>query len=248
MVLVCGTASTVSLPAQVCAGFPSLRDSHFRLAVSVASHTYATAFRTAFTTGRSVYGTLGIGRTRDVELDASTFDIDLEAGADLSFGERRVALCPLAALKVSLGPYDFLLSQTDFLYMEGRLGLGAAAVIRLSPRLTVLPTGGFRAARLTLTERPSPGQLAGNVPRRSRSDLYWLLSFGMGFVFDDVLTIRPGVTVPFGLPGAGAPNRFVVPFGVEERELSLDVSVGYSFGNHSRAASREPRFQSSRSP
>jgi hypothetical protein len=44
-----------SLRAQVCAGFPSLRDTRFRVAASAASYTYATALGVSLTAGKKVF-------------------------------------------------------------------------------------------------------------------------------------------------------------------------------------------------
>lgn len=216
----------------------------FRVAASAASHTYATALGLSFTSGKDVFGTVGIGRTRDGELDASSFDLSLAGGADIAAGrERRVFLCPLAAFSVSFGPYDFLLSQVDYFTFEGALGVGAAAVAVRSHRLTVLPAGGLRVARETVTYTPSARAREDGAMGRSRqSDIYGLLELGVGLVVNEVLTIRPGVTVPFDFVAPGATYPFAVPFGQEEREVSLGISVGVNFGRRIRTsdAGRQP--------
>jgi hypothetical protein len=227
-----------SLRAQVCAGFPSLRDTRFRVAASAASYTYATALGVSLTAGRKVFGTLGAGVTHDGELHASTYDLSLEGGADIAFGpERRVFLCPVAALSVSLGPHDFLLQPEDYRYVSGTLGLGLAAVAVRGHRLTVLPAGGLRAVRLRATRTyTSPEETIG----WTESDTYLLFTLGVGLVFNEVLTIRPGVTVPFDFVPPGAPYPFAVPFGREEREVSLGISVGINFGRRTRSPPQDP--------
>jgi len=222
----------------VCAGFPSLRDTRFRVAASAASYTYATALGVSLTAGRKVFGTLGAGVTHDGELHASTYDLSLEGGADIAFGpERRVFLCPVAALSVSLGPHDFLLQPEDYRYVSGTLGLGLAAVAVRGHRLTVLPAGGLRAVRLRATRTyTSPEETIG----WTESDTYLLFTLGVGLVFNEVLTIRPGVTVPFDFVPPGAPYPFAVPFGREEREVSLGISVGINFGRRTRSPPQDP--------
>jgi hypothetical protein len=221
-----------SLRAQVCAGFPSLRDTRFRVAASAASYTYATALGVSLTAGKKVFGTLGAGVTRDGELHATTYDLSLEGGTDIAIGaERRLFLCPVAALSVSLGPYDFLLRPEDYRSVSATLGLGLAAVAVRTHRLTVLPAASLRAVRLRATRTyTSPEETIG----WTESDTYVLFSLGVGLVFNEVLTIRPGVTVPFDLVPPGAPYPIAVPFGREEREVSLGISVGINLGRRTR--------------
>jgi hypothetical protein len=227
-----------SLRAQVCAGFPSLRDTRFRVAASAASYTYATALGVSLTAGKKVFGTLGAGVTRDGELHATTYDFGLEGGTDIAIGaERRLFLCPVAALSVSLGPYDFLLRPEDHRSVSGAVGLGLAGVAVRTHRLTVLPAGGLRAVRLRATRTyTSPEETIG----WTESDTYVLFSLGVGLVVNEALTIRPGVTLPFRLAGRGNEYAAAVPFGREEREVSLGISVGINFGRRTRSPPQDP--------
>jgi hypothetical protein len=229
-----GALPVAGLRAQVCAGFPSLRGTRYRVAASAANYTYATALRASFTTGKTVFGTLGAGWTRDAELDASAFSISLQAGADIADRSGRVFLCPVADVSVSLGPYNFALERYDYRYVDRSIGLGLAAVAVRSPRFSLLLTGALRAARVTVTAWPTGWQRASGSVAWTQGDDYWLASFGAGFVFGEKVTIRPEVTVPFGLAPPDAPNSFAVPFGRENREVSLGISVGINFGARTR--------------
>lgn len=128
------------------------------------------------------------------------------------------SLCPLGALSVSLGPNDPLLSAVSR-RTEVSLGLGVAAVTIRSHRLSVNLAGSLRVNRLTAK--------AGN---RSASDTYWLTTAGVGFVINGSLTIRPNMSVPFGFVPPGAATYFAVPFGREDGEVSLGISVGINLG------------------
>jgi hypothetical protein len=213
----------------VCAGFSSLRDAHVRVAAGAASYTYATALGVSVTAGRSIYATIGAGRTRDAELDASTYPLSLELGADISGGPRRVFVCPVAGVAVSLGPYNYLLSQQNYRYVDRFVGLGLAAVAVQTRGLMILLSGQLRAARITATYWYT-GDQAATSSGWSASDDYWLASLGVGIVLGGRVTIRPGVTIPFGLVPPGAPTWFAVPFGREKNEVSLGIAVGFSFG------------------
>lgn len=227
-----------SLRSQVCAAYPALDGTRFRLGASVASHTYATSLLMSFTAGKRLHGTLGVGRTRDGELEASSYPIDLEAGWDVPLGrERAVFLCPIAAVSLSVGPNGALFNTAiNYLYYEVQVGLGIAGVAGRSERLTVTPAGGVRVSRLRVERRPNAQGRDANVPGGSGSDTYYLITLAVGLVLDEFLTIQPNLTVPLGFVPVGQPKSWVVPFGREEGELSLGISVGISFGKRSRSS------------
>ena len=215
--------------AQVCDGFASLRDRHFRVTASEASYSYATALAGSFTAGSTLFGTVAAGRTHDSELDASTFDIGLEAGADLPTPEGSLFLCPAATATLSLGPYDFLLTGTTFRYVDRAVRLGAALLAIRSPGLKLVVTGGVSAARISVVYWPSAEAQATGSEGRSASANYWLWSAGVGLVVSDRFTVRPSLTVPVGFPAAGTSTDWVAPFGREDSELSFGISFGISF-------------------
>lgn len=225
--------SAAPLAAQVCAGFPPLSERHIRAVVSAASYSYATSLGASFVAGNQVFGILGAARTRDGELDASTLELRLEGGADLAIGpNRRMFLCPSLGVSMEFGPYNLLLRDDDFRAVAGALGLGVAAVAVRSPGLVIVVTGSLHVVRLAATETATGFE---RITWKSK-DTYGLLGLSAGFSFDDLLTIRPGVTVPFGLLPPGNPDDFAVPFGREERELSVGVSVAVGIGRRRRAA------------
>jgi hypothetical protein len=228
----CCAAPFSALPAQVCAGFAALDGTRYRVSASAASHRYADALGTSITAGHRVFGTLGVARAYDEEVDASAYDVGLEVGADVSDRRRRVFLCPVVALSVSFGPQNFLLNPNhDFRRIGGALGLGVAGVAWRGRHLAVHPTVEGRAVHLRARESYSSGY-------HSDRATYFLVSGGVGLVINDVLTIRPGISVPFGFPPAH-PDRFAVPFGREEQELSFELAVGINFGRRTpRAAGR----------
>ena len=55
---------------------------------------------------------------------------------------------------------------------------------------------------------------------------------------NNAVTIRPGVTIPFGFIPPERPEDYAVPFGRENGELSFGIEVGVNFG---RRTPREPR-------
>ena len=224
--------------AQVCTGFGSLSGSRYRVDVSAANYTYATAVRASVTAGRNLFATVGIGSTRDAELHASTYDLSAQAGYDVPMGREPIAFCPLMTLSYSLGPYDFMLDEGHFTYLDAGVGLGLAVVAVRTARLTVIPAVDVRYSRLALRRIPSARQQVTEGSGFLLTDWYGVTSASLGIVVSGAVVVRPGVTVPLGL----VPIRhqswddWVVPFGREEGEISLNLSVGISFGRRTRAS------------
>ena len=210
--------------AQVCDAFPSLRDRHFRVAANAASYTYATELGASVAAGNAIYGVIAVGRTQNSDLDASTFDVRLQAGVDVPLGRaHRVFLCPVVAYWRSYGPNDFLLTHEDYRYTTRGLGLGLATVAAQARRLTVLLSGGLRVSGLTTSRTGWP----------TVNNTYRLWTFGVGLVLDGMLTVRPSMTIPSGFVPPGTPTDYAVPFGREEGEVSLGISVAVNLGRRS---------------
>ena len=227
-----GVAIVPPLAAQVCAGLPSLRERPLRLTATAAHYTYATALGLSLTGGRTIYGTLGFGRTRDPELDASTYPISAEIGADIAIGDG-LFLCPVVSAAVSLGPYDFELSQYDFRYVDRGAGLGLAGVAVSGRWINVIVAGSVRAARVTGTYWPT-GSKAATSSGWSQAGDYWLAGFSVGVEMGQTLTIRPGITWPFRVTyPEGA--WFASPFGRKPDEVSLGIAVSIGLGRRGRA-------------
>jgi len=229
-----GAARVAPVAAQVCAGLPSLRERPFRVTASAASYTYATALGVSLTAGRAIYGTLGFGRTRDSELDANTYPLSLEIGADIPVGAHGVFLCPVVSGAVSFGPDDFELMQESFRYEDWAVGLGLAAVVMRARRISVLVAGSVRAALLTGTYWPTGYKAADGDPGSSQTGNYWLASLSVGIELNQTVTLRPGVTVPFQVTYP-ADAWFASPFGRKPEEISLGVAVSIGLGRRSRA-------------
>ncbi len=207
--------------AQICSAFPSLRLRHLSASVSAASYTHATALGLSLAAGGEVFGVIGVGRTRDGSLDASATDLKFEAGVDVALNRtRRFFLCPLATYSRSIGPDDLLLSQENYRYSDRGLQLGLAAVAVRAHHLTIVATGALRASALTTSRTGWP----------DANDIYWLWSFSVGLSINEVLTVRPTVSVPTGFVPPGSPSDYAVPFGREDGEVSLGIAIGFTFG------------------
>ena len=169
-------------------------------------------------------------------MDASTYDLGLSVGADLPTSrERRVFICPTAAVTVSLGPYDFLLEGENYRYIDFGIGIGAAAVAIRYRRFALLVAAGVRAAHLTATKWPSAAARAQGALGVTESGTYGLWSVGASAALDDRITVRAGLGVLTGISTVRGPNDFAVPFGREKDKPEMAISIGLSFGRRQPA-------------
>lgn len=210
--------------AQGCAGYPGTDLALVRVAASAASYTYASAVGVSVTAGRVVYGTLSYRRIRDPELDATSRERVVELGVDLKV-LGRAYVCPLFAFSDADGPGNLALTGTNFRFATQEYGLGAGMPIRLSARWSVSASAEYRSILLTST-RSNPSTL---ITRRSQ-DVYQLWSGGVAVTFDGQLTLRVGASTPVGFTlVADGPQELSSAFGREERELSWNFALGWSF-------------------
>lgn len=229
-VVACAVVLPPRTRAQACDGYAPLRERHVLVAASAAAYTYARSLAGSVTAGSVLYASAGGGWTHDAELDASTADIRAAVGADLAVGPaRRVFLCPAASASLSLGPYDFLAAQQDYRYVDRAIRMGLAAVPIRTRHLALIAFGGLSLSQLTVTYWATGVSRVMGVQGGGGTGTYWLASGGIGLMLDDVITLRPTITVPFGLRPATV-NDVVVPFGRANNKASFGISVGVSFG------------------
>ena len=221
-------ASPAPLRSQACAGFPSLRETHVNVAAHAASYTYATALGASVASGGTAFGVLGVGRTRDDELDASTLDLSFDAGADLTLGPRRGdAICPMVGVVVSLGPSDFLLQPDEYRRVAVTLGFDAAAVVLRSRGSAVFLTWGVRVVRLS-AKVSHPGDYGYS---RTGHDIYEVVGLGASVTLRDALTVRAEIGMPLGLSAPDlAAGVVAAPFGRTSQEIAAALSVGVGLG------------------
>jgi len=238
LLVILAAAFCAQARAQTCTGFGSLLGSKYRVDLSAARYTYATAVRASVTTGRSLFATLGVGATRDGELDASTYDLSAQVGYDVPMGEEPITFCPELSVSYSLGPYDFMLNDGHFTYLDAGVGLSLAGIAVRTGRVTVIPAVGAHYSRLALKRVVSAEQRENSVQGWVKTDWYGVLSAGVGVVIDDHLVLRPGVTVPLGFVPVRheSYDDWIVPFGREDGEVSLNLTVGIRIGRRGRQA------------
>jgi hypothetical protein len=155
--------------------------------------------------------------------DVSTTSIDNDGGSSLGIGAHagyqmklgrtgKLNLCPVARLALGMGPDDEAAnlnsSSTDV-----HFGLALGTEMGANPRMRILPTAGLGLQYSKFkSEITGPGgsTLEG-------SETYGLARLGVGFVFNQQISVRPTIDIPVGSDLINDPT-----FG---------LSVGYNFGS-----------------
>ena len=218
--------SLLALPdlasGQVCTGFASFAEGPYQVFGSATFNDNAKSFGGGFAFGGAgPFGQVSIGTSSFDELDGSSFNFGGGAGYQFSLDQRGLFfLCPTGSVGFTSGPNDIDvfgdgslvvdLSETDLVF-----GLSAGAVASRSGQTQIVPVASLAFVSATF-------KLSDDVSGDSDSDTetFGLASLGLGFVFNRVVTVRPGVALPFGLEGAAT---------------TFGVSLSVNFGRTSRS-------------
>lgn len=190
--------------AQVCGGFTSFANGSFQVSGAVQFNDQAKIFGGAFALGgRGAFGQLGIATTSYDDFDGSTIAFAGSVGYQVALDQKGVFhLCPVASLVYGSGPND-----VDF-FGDGSLILDFSQTdLSFGVSVGVLPAqvGSTRvipSASLAVVNASVKGTDDASGQSDSQSETFELLGVGLGIVFNEVVTVRPGVSIPIGLEGA----------------------------------------------
>jgi outer membrane autotransporter protein len=157
--------------------------------------------------------------------DVSTTSLDNDGGSSLGIGAHagyqmklgrsgKLNLCPVARLALGMGP-DAEEGNTsiDGSSTDMHFGLALGTEMGANQQLRILPTAGLGLQYSKLkSEITGPG--AGTI---EASETYGLARLGVGFVFNQQISVRPTIDIPVGSDLINDPT-----FG---------LSVGYNFGS-----------------
>jgi hypothetical protein len=143
----------------------------------------------------------------------SSLGIGAHAGYQMKLGRTgKVNLCPVAQLALGMGPDDDA-AEINGSSTDAHFGLALGTEMGSTPRMRIIPTAGlglqYRKEKIEDTS-PGGGTLEG-------SETYGLARLGVGFVFNQQISVRPTIDIPVGSDVFNDPT-----FG---------LSVGYNFGS-----------------
>ena len=217
---ICAIATSLApstAAAQFCTGSAPFTVGSFQAGASAAFNDDSKTFAGGLAFGGpGPFGQVFIGSTTYDELDGSTFSAGGGAGYQFKLDHRNFAhLCPIASVAFGSGPNDvdvfgdgsFVLdlSETDL-----AIGLSFGVVAANSGDTQIIPNASLSFVSATVKVED---QVSGASD--SESESFGRVGLGIGFVVSRIVTLQPGVSIPFGLDGAST---------------SFTAAVGINFG------------------
>ena len=205
--------------AQTCQGLASFSSGQMQTTGNATFGNGMDTFGATFGYGQAAgaFGSVGIGTTSIDAFSASSFDLGVAGGYQMTAGKaNKIQVCPVANFGVGMGPKNVGGSGVDMSRTMAGMGVALSTVLPGSPRMKIVPTGGLGLAYLK-------AKADNGTTSTSASDTYGLLNMGVGFIFNSQIAVRPLLSVPLGLSGG---------------EASFGLTVGYNFGNKGVASGR----------
>ena len=201
--------------AQTCQGLASFSAGQLQVVGNAQFPEAAKIWSGSITYGMpsGIYGGADLSSTSYDNDGGSSLGIGAHAGYQMKLGQAgKINLCPVARLALGMGPDDEAAelnsSSTDL-----HFGLALGTEMGSTRQLRILPTAGlglqYSKAKI---EDTSPGGSTFEA-----SETYGLARVGVGFVFNQQISVRPTIDIPVGSDVINDPT-----FG---------LSVGYNFGS-----------------
>jgi opacity protein-like surface antigen len=188
-----------------------------------------------FPEGAKVWGgslTYGMPSGLYAGADLSTTSIDNDGGSSLGIGAhagyqmklgrtQKLALCPVASLALGMGPDSEVgNSSIDNSQTSAHFGFALGTEMGATQQMRIIPTAGLGLQYSKFkSEITGPGAGTDEV-----SETYGLARLGVGFVFNQQISVRPTIDIPVASDLVSDPT-----FG---------LSVGYNFGSKGPSKAR----------
>jgi hypothetical protein len=160
---------------------------------------------TARFAGSQLFGDVNVGLTQYDAFDGSSFVVGGALGTQIAPNRAStLRVCPIANVSFGFGPSDIRDTGVDHSHQGFGAGVGIGGIAMRSESVEIIPAGGVQLAW-------ARSKLSGNGDSFSDSETYGVLSGGVGFAFQRLLTITPSLSIPVGLEDADA--SFGLTFG-----------------------------------
>lgn len=208
--------------AQSCQGLASFSAGQMQVAgnaqFSDLTNTWGGTFSYGLPSG--VYGGASLSTTSFDGIDQSSLGVGANVGYQMTLGRTgQFNLCPVASLKLGMGPDDDA-ANLNSSSTDAHFGLAVGTSMGANPRMRILPTAGLG---LQYSKAKAEDTAPGGTTVEA-SDTYGLARFGVGFVFNQQISVRPSIDIPLGLDNSDA---------------TFGIAVAYNFG--SKGMARTPR-------
>jgi hypothetical protein len=208
--------------AQTCQGLASYSAGQMQVAASTQFGEFSNTWGGSFSYGvpSGVYGGLDLSTESFDNDGGSSLGVGAHAGYQMKLGRTgKMSLCPVARLALGMGPDDEA-NDINGSQTHVHFGLALGTEMGSTPRMRILPTAGlglqYSKAKI---EDTSPGGATVEA-----SETYGIARLGVGFVFNQQISVRPTIDIPVGSDLSNDPV-----FG---------LSVGYNFGSKGSPARR----------
>jgi opacity protein-like surface antigen len=208
--------------AQTCEGLASFSTGQLQVAGNAQFPQGGNVWGASITYGvpSGIYGGADLSTTSFDGIEQHSLGIGAHAGYQMQLGRAsKVSVCPVARLALGMGPddsaNDINSSSTDM-----HFGFAVGTSMGANQQLRILPTAGlglqYSKAKV---EDTSPGGSTFEA-----SETYGLARLGVGFVFNQQISVRPTIDIPVASDLVSDPT-----FG---------ITVGYNFGSKHAPARR----------
>jgi opacity protein-like surface antigen len=218
-------AAMVNAPAvaQTCQGLASFNAGQLQVAGSAQLAEFSKTWGANVTYGMpsGIYGGAALSTESFDNDGGSSLGIGAHAGYQMKLGQSgKLNLCPVARLQLGMGPDDEA-ADINGSQTHGHFGLALGTEMGSTRQMRIIPTAGLGLQYSKYSEEdtsPNGGTI-------EASETYGLARLGVGFVFNQQISVRPTIDIPVG------------------SDLSTDpifgLTVGYNFG--SKGVSRARR-------
>lgn len=190
-----GATPAVSF-AQACLGNASFATGHLQLSADAATANNSTSFVAGLGGGsESVFGTLAIGGVQTEGIGGTQLLAGGSVGYQVPVTSGSLQMCPVLRAQFGFGPRDVDGLGTDLSSRAVGFGLSLGGEMLRAERLVLIPAVSLGFAYASSTADGVGGSV-------TDSDTYGLAGLTLGLVLNNQLSIRPGITVPFGLEDA----------------------------------------------
>jgi outer membrane autotransporter protein len=201
--------------AQTCQGLASFNAGQLQVAGTAQFAEFSNTWGANVTYGMpsGIYGGVALSTESFDNDGGSSLGIGAQAGYQMKLGQSgKLNLCPVARLALGMGPDDedaeLNAGQTHM-----HFGLALGTEMGANRQMRIIPTAGLGLQYSKLkVEDTSPGGTTDEA-----SETYGLARIGVGFVFNQQISVRPTIDIPVGSDLTNDPT-----FG---------LTVGYNFGS-----------------
>jgi outer membrane protein with beta-barrel domain len=208
--------------AQTCQGLASFTAGQMQVAANAQFPEGGKIWGGSFSYGMpsGVYAGADLSNTSLDNDGGSSLGIGAHAGYQMKLGRTgKINLCPVAHLALGMGPDDSA-NDLNGSSTDVHFGFALGTEMGSTPRMRIIPTAGLGLQYSKFkVEDTGPGGSTFEA-----SETYGLARLGVGFVFNQQISVRPTIDIPVGSDLTNDPT-----FG---------LSVGYNFGSKGASKAR----------